>query len=123
MASSTAIDVVIPAYNEEAHIEGCLDRVFAQDYAPERFRVWVVDAGSSDHTADVVRRYAERQPRLSLVTGRGRLNAGQAMNAGIEQGSGDLIARVDAHSFLEPDYLRMAAEVMAEEDDQTAEVG
>jgi cellulose synthase/poly-beta-1,6-N-acetylglucosamine synthase-like glycosyltransferase len=49
------------------------------------------------------------------VNGQGRLNAAQACNLGIEQGRSELIARVDAHTYLYPDYLRRAAELLAEE--------
>jgi succinoglycan biosynthesis protein ExoA len=106
------VDVVIPAFDEEAHIDGCLDRVFAQDYPAERLRVWVVDAGSRDRTAEVVG--ARPEPGLSLLTGRGRLNAGQALNVGITAGTGELVARVDAHTYLATDYVRRAVEVMEE---------
>ena len=49
------------------------------------------------------------------MNGSGRLNAAQACNLGIQQGSSELIARVDAHTYLYPDYLRRAAELLAEE--------
>jgi succinoglycan biosynthesis protein ExoA len=123
MTPSGSIDVVIPAYNEASHIESCLDHVLAHSYPPHLVAVWVVDAGSSDRTAAIVAERAEREPRLHLITGRGRLNAGQAMNAGIEQGSGELIARVDAHTYLASDYLGTAAEIMAGEEEDVAGVG
>jgi succinoglycan biosynthesis protein ExoA len=117
-------DVVIPAFDEETHIERCLDSVFAQDYPPELFHVWVVDAGSTDATAAIVRARAERhEGRLSLITGKGRLNAAQALNAAIGEGSAEWIARVDAHSTIDRDYLRNAAEAIEREDADLACVG
>ncbi len=74
-----SVDVVVPAFNEEGHVDRCLDAIFAQDYPADRYRVWVVDAGSTDETARVVRdrarvrrpagarereRSAERRPGL-----------------------------------------------------------
>lgn len=114
MTELPVVDVVIPAYNEEAHIGRCLDHVFAQDYPADRIAVVVVDAGSSDRTVEVVRARKLDQPALRLLIGDVRLNAGQAMNAGIAAGTGELIARVDAHTYIEPDYLRRAAEIFAE---------
>ena len=113
--SLPAVDVVVPAFNEEGHVNRCLDAIFAQDYPGDRYRVWVVDAGSTDETAKVVLDRAARDPRLALVNGQGRLNAAQACNLGIQQGSSELIARVDAHTYLYPDYLRRAAELLEEE--------
>lgn len=108
------IDIVIPAFNEETHLDRCLDCVFSQEYPPHLVRVWVVDAGSTDATLEIARRRAAQEPRLTVITGRGRLNAGEALNAGIEEGDAELIALVDAHTFIEPDYLALAAGVMAE---------
>ena len=110
--SPPCIDVVIPAFDEETDIGRCLDHVFAQDHPPERMRVWVVDAGSTDGTADVVR--ARPEPALSLIAGHGRLNAGQALNLGIAAGHAELVARVDAHTYLDREYLRRAAALMAQ---------
>lgn len=108
------MDVIIPAFNEEAHIERCLHHVFAQDYPGDCIVVWVVDAGSSDRTVEVVRACERDEPRLRLLAGNGRLNAGQAMNLGIAAGTAALIARVDAHTYIEPDYLRCGAKIFAE---------
>ena len=63
----------------------------------------------------MVRERAATDRRLALVNGSGRLNAAQACNLGIQQGRSELIARVDAHTYLYPDYLRRAAELLVEE--------
>jgi len=123
LSEQPRVDVVIPAYNEELHIGRCLDHVFGQDYPSDRIAVWVVDAGSTDRTAEVVQARAEDEPRLRLITGNARLNAGQAMNVGIAAGTADLIARVDAHTYIDADYLRHAAELMAELGPAVALVG
>lgn len=122
-ATQPRIDVVIPAFNEEGHIDECLDTIEAQDYPPELVSIYVVDAGSTDHTAEVVAKRAIDNPRIELVSGRGRLNAGMALNAGIEPGSSPIIARVDAHTYIEPDYLSRSVEVFAEVDDDVALIG
>ena len=102
------IDVVIPALNEERYILRCLDSVFGQDYPEQLVRIWVVDAGSTDATAAVVEARARQDPRLTLITGHGRLWAAEALNLGIADSSAELVARVDGHSYLEPDYLSRA---------------
>lgn len=121
MSAPPDIDVVVPAFDEEAHIDACLDRILAQRYPPERVRVWVFDAGSTDATAARVR--ARDEPRLTLLEAGRRLNAAEAMNAGIARGSAPLVARVDAHTRLEPDYLRRAADAFAAAGDDVACVG
>jgi len=57
--------LITSARNEEAFIEKTLDSVVSQTVLPER---WViVDDGSTDHTAEVVERYAARYPWIELV--------------------------------------------------------
>jgi succinoglycan biosynthesis protein ExoA len=109
------IDVVVPAYNEERHLERCLDAVLAQDYPPELVRVWVVDAGSTDATAEIASRREATEPRLTVVSEGGRLWQADAMNRGIAAGTSELVARVDARMFVAPDYLTRAVEAFAEE--------
>ena len=102
------IDVVIPAYNEEASIARCLDATLGQSYPPERVRVLLVDAGCSDRTLEIAR--GREDPRLVIVANGGRrLTTPEALNAGIERSDAELVARVDAHGWPEPDFLERAA--------------
>jgi succinoglycan biosynthesis protein ExoA len=101
------IDVVIPAYNEEASIGRCLDATLGQSYPPERVRVLLVDAGCSDRTLEIAR--GREDPRLVIVANGGRrLTTPEALNAGIERSDAELLARVDAHGWPEPDFLERA---------------
>lgn len=124
-AARPSIDVVVPALDEEGHISRCLDRILAQDYPAELVRVWVVDAGSTDRTAAIVAERATREPRLAIVPNESgeRLNAAQAVNRGVAAGEAELVARVDAHTYLAPDYLSAAVAAFAAADAETACVG
>jgi glycosyltransferase involved in cell wall biosynthesis len=110
--SMPRIDVVIPAYNEEASIGRCLDATLGQSYPPERVRVLLVDAGSSDRTLEIAR--GRDDPRLVIVANGGRrLTTPEALNLGIEHSDAELVARVDAHGWPEPDFLERAAATFA----------
>jgi succinoglycan biosynthesis protein ExoA len=85
--------------------------------------IYVVDAGSQDDTAAVVQQRAADTGNLVLVGGNGRLNAAEAFNAGYRRGSSPYIARVDAHTYLEPDYLSRAAEAFGSEAEPLGCVG
>jgi succinoglycan biosynthesis protein ExoA len=90
-----------------------LDSVLANDWPVERMEVLVVDGMSDDGTRDVVGEYAGRDSRVKLLDNPGRF-AGDAMNVGVAAARGDLIARLDAHGTVPPEYLREAAAVLAE---------
>jgi glycosyltransferase involved in cell wall biosynthesis len=116
------IDVVIPAYNEEESIGRCLDATLAQTYPAERMRVLLVDAGCTDRTLEIARERSD--PRLVIVANGGRrLTTPEALNAGVERSDADVVARVDAHGWPEPDFLQRAAAALIEGGPDVACVG
>ncbi len=92
--------LVIPVYNGASTIRVAIDSALAQTC--ENYEVLVVDDGSTDETADIVRSYSD--PRLRFFQQpNGGLNA--ARNAGIREGKGDYIGLLDADDLWEPTKL------------------
>jgi glycosyltransferase involved in cell wall biosynthesis len=52
------VSIIIPAHNEERHIEKCIESLLAQDYRD--IEIIVVDNGSSDNTSKIVERLCGR---------------------------------------------------------------
>jgi glycosyltransferase involved in cell wall biosynthesis len=102
-SSLTVISFVVIAYNEELHIRDCLKSIMAQS-GLETHEIVVVDDGSTDATAAVVRdmQHEEKALRLVRQTNRGR---GAARAAGVKTARGNLIAMVDADIYLPPTWL------------------
>lgn len=103
------VSVVIPMRNEAAHIADCVDSVLAQDYPAERLELIVVDGDSDDNSVAVLRAYGDR---LRVLRNPSRI-VPTAMNIGIRAARGEVVARVDAHTLLAPDYVRTGVEVLA----------
>ena len=81
---STAIDkavVVIPTYNERESINKALDLVLN---LPRKVDVLVVDDGSPDGTAEVVRKRPEYNKRVFLLEGKGKAGLGTAYRRGFQ---------------------------------------
>jgi glycosyltransferase involved in cell wall biosynthesis len=113
--------LITPAHNEAAFIEKTLDSVVAQTRLPER---WViVDDGSTDDTAKIVKRYTARCPWMELVRRPPHANrsfAGKvhAFNAGLERVSSidfEVIGNLDADLSFDPDYLEFLMERFSED--------
>jgi glycosyltransferase involved in cell wall biosynthesis len=86
------ISIIIPAYNEEVSIGGDLEKIFeCMDASGYDYEVIVVDDGSTDHTAEIVRRY----PRAQLVQHPLNRGTGAATNSGIRRARGEIIAMTD----------------------------
>ncbi len=76
--------VIIPTYNERENVEAITRAVFA---LPDRFHVLIVDDGSPDGTADIVRSLQpEFTDRLHLLERHGKLGLGTAYIAGFRWG-------------------------------------
>ncbi|GAP94702.1 glycosyltransferase family 2 protein [Leptolyngbya sp. NIES-2104] len=102
MSSDPLVSVVIAAYNAEVFISETLDSIQAQTYS--HFEVIVVDDGSSDHTAEIVRLYAQNDDRFQLVQ---QENSGVAAsrNLAIQHSRGKYIAPIDADDIWYPERL------------------
>ena len=89
--------IIIPAYNEGARLGTTLDRVLAylraQGWDAE---VIVVNDGSRDSTADLVRGYAQNHPCLRLLENPGNHGKGYSVRNGMLNASGDLLLFSDA---------------------------
>lgn len=85
LSPSTTTDralVIIPTYNEAANIEAVLDRTLA---LPERIDVLIIDDGSPDGTAQLVRdKQAEVPGRIHLIEREGKQGLGTAYKRGFD---------------------------------------
>ena len=98
------VSVIVPVRNERSTIERCLGALLAQDYPAERMEILVVDGESDDGTAAAIDASARQVPRLRRLANPRRF-AGPAMNVGIEAARGEVIARVDGHAIVPPDFV------------------
>ena len=99
---SPEVSVIIPAYNLEGYLDTCLQSVLAQTLG--NFEAIVVDDGSTDGTPGLLRRYAERDPRIIVVSTPNR-GVARARETGIARAQGKYIAFLDGDDFWEPRML------------------
>lgn len=101
--SDPEISVLIPVWNGARQIHLCLDALAAQTLSRDRFEVVVVDNGSTDDTADVIRRYdfvrllSEPEP-----------GSYRARNTGLKELRGRYVCLTDADCIPHLDWLEKA---------------
>jgi glycosyltransferase involved in cell wall biosynthesis len=100
------------AYNEEQNIGRALDSIVAQTFV--NWELIIIDDGSTDATADVVQRYADKDSRITLVSNESNLQLSASLNKGIALARADLIARADADDVNLPERLATQYEYMQE---------
>ncbi len=101
--SSPFFTIVIPAYNRAKLIGKSISSVLSQTYVD--FEVIVVDDGSTDFTAEVVKKIAD--PRILYVRTENRERAA-ARNTGTQQAKGAYVTFLDSDDLLYPEHLATA---------------
>ncbi len=99
--SKIKISVIIPVYNTEQYLEECLDSVLKQTL--KEIEVICIDDGSSDNSAEILKRYAAKDNRI-LIFHQKHSGGGKARNLGLEKAHGEYLAFLDSDDFYHQTY-------------------
>jgi glycosyltransferase involved in cell wall biosynthesis len=86
------LSVVVPVYNVADYLEPCLDSLLGQSLA--ELEVIAVDDGSSDGSAEILRRRAARDPRLRVLS-QANAGPGAARNRAVAEARGEFLTFCD----------------------------
>ena len=99
--------IIIPTYNERENIIVLIAELLR--IMPHETRILVIDDGSPDGTAELVREHAAKEPRVSLVKRAEKLGMGSAYQAAfrrvLDEGADDFIVTMDADFSHNPKYV------------------
>lgn len=104
------VAIIVPVYNEIAHIAQLTADLLAQDY-PAISEIWFVDGGSTDGTLEAPRQLCAGDSRIRVINNPGRLPAA-AINLAVRRTRSDIVIRLDAHARYQPDVVRIGVEVL-----------
>jgi len=106
MPERSLVSVIIIFLNEETFIQEAIESVFAQTY--ENWELLLVDDGSTDHSTDIARQYAENHPgKIRYLEHEGHQNRGMSAsrNLGISHADGQYIGFLDADDVWLPNKV------------------
>ena len=103
MSLSPLVTVIIPTYNREKKLPDAIESALNQTYT--NTQIIVVDDGSTDGTANLIKKY----PRVEYYY---KENGGQASarNEGLKHAKGTIIASLDSDDIWYPDFLKICVE-------------
>jgi cellulose synthase/poly-beta-1,6-N-acetylglucosamine synthase-like glycosyltransferase len=106
------VTVIIPAHNEQRHIEARIRNVLASAYPRERLDILVVSDASTDRTNEIASGFAADGVRLVVQQTRQGKTAG--LNRAISVARGDIVVFTDANSAYPPGAIQALADRLAD---------
>lgn len=104
MSFSPLISVVVPVYNGEKYISGCIDSILCQSFS--LFEVIFVDDGSVDNSFQILTERALLDQRIKVIRQKNR-GVTYARRSGVESAEGKYVCFVDCDDQLFPDTLTL----------------
>src|SRR5260370_37503362 len=102
------IRIGMPLRNSSATVARAIESVLAQQFAA--WELIVIDDGSTDGTAEIVRRFAD--PRIRLVEHAENRGLATRLNEAVRLSMGEFFARMDGDDVMYPERLRLQHEFL-----------
>ena len=99
---SPAVSVILPVYNTEKYLPRCLDSLLGQTFSD--FEILAVDNGSTDGSAAILHKYAQKDSRVRVLSSRPG-DVGAARNAGLKAACGRYVMFCDSDDWVEPEWI------------------
>ena len=112
------VAAIIPAKNEEATIQNCIEALVKQTYPLEL--ILVVNDGSTDRTEEILKELSKRYKNVRFITNTRSLLKAGAINKGLQeiQKKGfDFVLIGDADTYFYPDVVEKAVEILSRDPD------
>lgn len=110
------LSIVIPVFNREYKIEDCLKSIRKSVYTD--YEIIVVDDHSTDSTASVAKKYADKLIEMPVTKG-----LGYTRNAGFVAMRGDVAVSIDSDVMIMPDTLSKIADFLSSHKEVDAVTG
>lgn len=104
--ASPLISIIIPAYNMEKYIEECIESILNQTL--KDIEIICIDDASSDDTVELLKKYEEADPRVTVIASEKNLHQGGARNIGLSLATGKYNWFIDSDDYIDTD----AAEIL-----------
>lgn len=104
------VSIVLPVYNGEKYVRESIDSILAQELSD--WELIIVDDCSTDHTGEIVKRYAGMDSRIKIIHNRENKRLPMSLNIGFRQASGEYLTWTSDDNKYMPNALRVMADYL-----------
>lgn len=117
---ASKVDVIVPVYNVEKYVGGCLDSLLSQTI--KDIKIICVNDGSTDGSLEVLKKYAKKDSRIIVVD---QKNGGRSMarNAGLKKVDAPYVMFCDSDDSYDSEMCEKMLKVMEESEADLAVCG
>ncbi len=107
------ISIVIANYNGRAYLRTCLTALLRSSIT--KYEIIVIDNNSTDESAEIVKEFIVRDPRISLLRNKVNIGVPASRNRAIKSCKGDIVILLDNDTQVKPDSLKQLIEPLLED--------
>lgn len=111
------VSIIIPIYNTEKQLADCLQS--AMDQSVFEIEIIAVDDASTDDSLEILRSFAQKDPRIKILANEKNLGAAGSRNRGMDASTGRWLAFLDSDDLLDPDFCQV---LLAEAEKSDADI-
>lgn len=93
------VSIIIPVYNREMYIQGCIKSILAQSY--NNYEIILIDDGSTDGSLEICKKLAKEDVRIKLILAKHE-GVSAARNKGIDEAQGEYLFFIDSDDAIHP---------------------
>lgn len=96
------VSIIVPVYNGEKYLKGCLDSLCKQTYG--NIEIIVIDDGSTDSTNEICKLFSKTDNRV-IVESQSNKGVSSARNKGLALATGDWVTFVDSDDYVSETFI------------------
>ncbi len=100
------LSIVVPVYNVEKHIAGCIQSLLNQDLNANEYEIIVVNDGSKDNSIEIVEKFKLKHSNISVLNKKNG-GVGSARNFGLDVAKGKYVYFIDPDDYLANNTLKI----------------
>ena len=116
------LSLIVPIYNVAEYLPECFESITDQGFNPGECEILCINDGSTDNSAEIVKKYQENNSDIILVN---KENGGlsSARNSGLDHAKGKYVLFADPDDYLEANYLKRLIMLMEENNADSLKFG